>query len=374
MNSVSEYMEGISDISIAFEYYTISGLLFYYFRKSGSPQSLLWIAMCFTAFIWLCGATHFVMFLGWWYDLTTVSSVIKCLTSIVSFCTIFVLVVVYAEVEKMLKKYVELEESVRENKDKVAQLCHEVQTPLSGISGTAEILRITDPTLNPSGFERYIGNISKFSAMLSSIAYNIMRDVRREGSGEGNVKFVDLEDTVSLLGDMYCESHHYSGQELSFELSAGSPVVVKMDHTKFMQIMVNIVNNSLKFSDPSAGWVEVKLSVRTFDCIPKIDKKVYFPFVMAPPHDINSFYVYFTVEDNGVGITRQDLPGIFEKYNRSEYTSSGENLGCGIGLALCVKILKKMGGMMGVESERYFGTKIFVAMPLLGVENSSHPD
>jgi signal transduction histidine kinase len=126
-------------------------------------------------------------------------------------------------------------------------------------------------------------------------------------------------------------------KKLYLSLDAPSEVWVKTDRLRLRQVLVNLVGNAIKFTDRGGVTVRVKPE--------------------SPGNDVQ-----IEVSDTGTGIRREDLPKLFSEFTHLE-TAPAEKRGAGLGLAICKKIMRLLGGSVAVESEWGLGSTFRLALP-----------
>ena len=118
------------------------------------------------------------------------------------------------------------------------------------------------------------------------------------------------------------------------------------DKTKLREILLNVISNSIKYT-PEGGSVTVDITEEGHDA----EKKV-------------SFY-RFTIEDTGIGMSKEYLPHIFEEFSRENTSTESKVIGTGLGLPIVKSLVDLMGGTIEVSSEVTVGTKTIIILPFL---------
>jgi PAS domain S-box-containing protein len=229
--------------------------------------------------------------------------------------------------------------------DFVATVSHELRTPLTSIYGFAETLLRGDvefTDLERSTFLAYIGSESQ---RLINIVDDLLNVARLETGTLGlNVARTDLGEIVSETVGRFNE--HLDGDfTLDVEVPRNS-VFVRADREKLAQIVMNLVDNAIKFS-PGGGRIAVSARRR-------------------------SDTAEIRIVDQGIGIARADQQRIFTKFYRAEDAARHSPQGTGLGLFLARGLLAAMGGRIWVESEEGEGSTFVFELPV-AKEGPSEP-
>ena len=216
--------------------------------------------------------------------------------------------------------------------DFISSVSHELRTPLTAIKGWSETLREAgdmDAELTAKGLEV----ISSEAERLSSIVEELLDFSRMQG-GHIAVKFermdllAELEEAVFLFRDRAARE----GIELIYVEAADMPPILG-DHDRLKQVFINIIDNAIKYSNRG-------------------DK------VRVEAADMGA-HVQVVVSDSGVGISKEDLPRIKNKFYKANNTRPGS----GIGLALADEIVRRHKGRLEIDSEEGVGTTVTITLP-----------
>lgn len=228
-----------------------------------------------------------------------------------------------------------VEEANRANESKSAflsNMSHEIRTPMNAIVGITDIMLRTkrDPAE-----ERYLLNIKNSGTALLSIINDIL-DFSKIESGKmtvvnDNYSFYSMLDDLSLIfwnriGDKKIE--------LLYDIDINMPDYIYGDAIRVRQLIINIVNNAIKFTDE--GFV--RLSVK----VGKIEG--------------NDIELFISVADSGQGIKEEDMPKLFSSFEQVNTKKNHSKEGTGLGLAISKQLINMMGGEIGVDSEFGKGT------------------
>ena len=231
-----------------------------------------------------------------------------------------------------------LKELDRLKDDFISTVTHELRTPLTSIRAFSEILH-DNPALAIEERSRFLGILVKESARLTRLINQVLDLAKLEsGAAEWQNVTLDLreivDDAVNTTSQLFKVKNVKLDIKLPVELA---PVVA--DRDRLMQVMLNLLSNSIKFCDEERGQVVVTVSQQAES-------------------------VQVDVCDNGIGIAREDQELIFEKFRQVGDTLTEKPPGTGLGLAICRQIIGHFGGRLWVESEQPRGATFSFSLPV----------
>ena len=213
----------------------------------------------------------------------------------------------------------------------ISSVSHELRTPLTAIRGWSETISAErDAVIIRKGIRVISGETERLSQMVEELL-----DFSRMQSGHFSLHF-DTMDILAELGEavlIYAEKARIDDIVMTYEEPEMLPIVYG-DKNRLRQVFINIIDNAIKYSE-KGGHVHIVAAE-------------------APSGDI-----MVTVEDNGCGISREDLPRVKTKF----YKANNIKKGSGIGLAVADEIITLHGGTLTVESEEGRGTKVIIMIP-----------
>jgi two-component system phosphate regulon sensor histidine kinase PhoR len=224
-------------------------------------------------------------------------------------------------------------EAVR--RDFVANVSHELKTPLTSISGYAETL-LADPP-DPDTARRFSSTILSNARRMQRLVDDLL-DLSRIEAGRWQPNRVPVDVSAVARESWMALAGRGETQGVAFEVAIGDGAEsVSADLDALRQILTNLLDNSLRYT-PAGGRI-----------------------TCAAEREGPGIAV--TVRDTGVGITREHLPRIFERFYRADASRSREEGGTGLGLAIVRHLVEAHGGRVYAESERGLGTSVTCWFP-----------
>jgi signal transduction histidine kinase len=239
-------------------------------------------------------------------------------------------------------------ESVNRLKDEfLATLSHELRTPLNAILGWAQLL--TSGKADPAMFERAVAVIRNNAMAQSQLVEDIL-DVSRIIGGKLRLKLgvVQLSEVIEAALDSVSPAAGAKGITIERDMPAIDPITG--DRDRLQQIVWNLLSNAVKFT-PREGRVTIRLSRSRDD-------------------------VVISVEDTGIGITKDFLPYVFDRFSQADGTAARRHGGLGLGMAIVRHLAELHGGTVRADSAgENQGATFTVIIPLrLGAQAAAiHP-
>ena len=227
----------------------------------------------------------------------------------------------------------------------LTNMSHEIRTPMNAIIGFSEILlkQIQDST-----HESYLKSIKASSKTLLSLINDVL-DLSKIEAGRMTLKnsVVDLRNLLSDLEQIFGAEAKKKGLSYSTEIGANVPNYIESDELRIRQVLINLINNAIKFT--KKGFVQVKADTSLFN------EKVK---------------LLLSVEDTGIGIKESEQKKIFEAFSQSEHYDSRNYEGTGLGLAITYKIVELLNGSVSVASKPGKGSKFSVEIPNIKIHDT----
>jgi two-component system phosphate regulon sensor histidine kinase PhoR len=217
-------------------------------------------------------------------------------------------------------------------KDFVANISHEIKTPITVIQGFAETL-LEDALEDTEHVHKFLRTIKANSERINSLVDDLMTISKLElGVITVQKTAVDLEDVGRQIVEMLRDKAEAKNLTITMELLP-APVMIEADRNRLIQILTNLVENAIKFTEK--GGVA---------------------FGTAQENGLTYFYV----EDTGIGIAQKHLPRLGERFYRVDPGRSWNMGGTGLGLAIVKHLVKAHGWDLQIESVPGKGTKVKV--------------
>ncbi|HQE54413.1 ATP-binding protein, partial [Tenuifilum sp.] len=246
--------------------------------------------------------------------------------------------------EKALVEALEkAEESDRLKTAFLANMSHEIRTPLNGVIGFAKFLRnFPDTTLQER--EKFLGIISTSADHLLTLINDII-DISKIDVGQLTIN-PEAVNINELLNEIYTFFYNANPdlpkREIAFNYTTSLPdskAMVNADRMRLRQVLTNLINNALKFTDK--GKVEFGYNINS---------------------ETNEFE--FFVSDTGIGIAKDKQEIIFQRFRQAYTDITKQYGGTGLGLAICKSLVELMGGRIWVESETGKGSTFRFTLPI----------
>ena len=223
----------------------------------------------------------------------------------------------------------------RTRRDFVANVSHELKTPLTSIRGFAETLR-GGASQDPKLFGRFLEKIENNALLLQNLIEDLLKISEIEsGRKDWNPEKVEVEPILEEIHQFFTDSLEKNNIQL--KIMVPPALEVETEPPAFKQILVNLIGNAIKYTQ-EGGSIELKAQTE------------------GP-------WVRFSVQDTGMGIPKKELPQIFERLYRVDKARSREMGGTGLGLAIVKHLVQSHGGEVQVESEEGRGTCFSFTLP-----------
>lgn len=217
----------------------------------------------------------------------------------------------------------------------VANVSHELRTPLTTLKAYLE-------TLQSGGIEeetqkRFFDTMSRETDRMTRLVSDLLTLSRLDNGIKLNLKYMHIEDILSDVAEKMSFEAKNKNQTLEYTAINEIPPI-PLDEDRMEQVIINITSNALKYT-PENGKVEIFSSYVSDNAV-------------------------IRVKDNGIGIAKQHLGRLFERFYRVDKARSREQGGTGLGLAIAKEIVNAHAGEINIRSEVNVGTEIIITIPV----------
>ncbi len=232
----------------------------------------------------------------------------------------------------------------------LARMSHEIRTPLTAVMGFSNLI---EKSGNKEEIEAYTRIINRSGSQLLKIIDDILNFSKLENDKHAlSIENLDIRDTMEDVLNMLAPAAREKQIALVLQVSNQIPEVLQGDVVKLSQVVINLVNNAIKFTD--SGYVFINLVL-----LGSCDDEVV---------------VEIEVNDTGVGVSAAESKKIFASFSQAESDKNRTFQGTGLGLAISRKLVELMGGQIGVDTDVEVGSRFWFAVPLkLGTQVKNKP-
>ncbi len=232
------------------------------------------------------------------------------------------------------------EAASRAKSEFLAKMSHEIRTPMTAILGYSECL--LEPSLNDADRRNAVSTVCRNGQHLLAVINDIL-DISKIEAGKMTVERIAtpllpiLEDVGSLLRQKSADK----GLNFTIELDNAIPTTIETDPTRLRQILLNLLGNSIKFTDSGFVSMHLRLNEGSMSSVKQMQ---------------------FIIKDSGIGLTEEQVSRLFQAFNQGDDSMNRRFGGTGLGLAISRGFARMLGGDITVESQSGCGSTFTVTI------------
>lgn len=217
----------------------------------------------------------------------------------------------------------------------LANMSHEIRTPMNAIIGLSHLALKTP--LNAKQRD-YVSKVHNAGTSLLAVINDIL-DFSKIEAGKLDLETTDfqIDEVISSVTTLTAQKAHDKGLEYLAEVGRTIPEQLRGDPLRLGQVLTNLVNNAVKFTEHGEIRLKIELVERTGEKV----------------------HLKFSVRDTGIGMTREQVAKLFQPFTQADMSTTRKHGGTGLGLTISRRLVELMGGRIWLESEPGAGTTFF---------------